>query len=86
MDLDVLVITENWLTGEASDQKIIDAVTPAGYSFHLAALRVSIPFHDSLNYETYLRFQDKSFETYQLIFVSGGILVHIAIINRLHPI
>ena len=30
MDLDALVITENWLTGNVSDQKIVDEVTPAG--------------------------------------------------------
>ena len=34
MDLDVLVITETWLTGNVSDQKIVGDVTPTGYSFH----------------------------------------------------
>ena len=33
MDLDVLLITETWWTGNVSDQKIVDGVTPAGYSF-----------------------------------------------------
>ena len=37
MDLDALVITETWLTGNVSDQKIVGDVTPAGYSFHYAA-------------------------------------------------
>ena len=37
MDLDVLVITETWMTGNVSDQKIVGDVTPAGYSFHHAA-------------------------------------------------
>ena len=37
MDVDALVITETWLTGNVSDQNIIDEVTPAGYSFHPAA-------------------------------------------------
>ena len=36
-DLDALVITETWLTGNVSDQKIVGDVTPAGYSFHHAA-------------------------------------------------
>ena len=31
MDLDALVITETWLTGNVSDQKIVGDVTPAGY-------------------------------------------------------
>ena len=37
MDLDALVITETWLTGNVSDQNIVGDVTPAGYSFHHAA-------------------------------------------------
>jgi len=32
MDLDALVITETWLTGNGSDQKRISDVTPAGYA------------------------------------------------------
>jgi len=38
MDFDALVITETWLTGNVSNQKIVGDVTPAGYSFHHAAL------------------------------------------------
>jgi len=38
MDLDVLVITETWLIGNVSGQKIVSDVTPAGYSFRHAAL------------------------------------------------
>ena len=34
MDLDALVLTETWLTGNVSDQKIVGDVTPAGYSFY----------------------------------------------------
>ena len=37
MDFDVFFITETWLTGNASNQKIVGDVTPAGYSFHHAA-------------------------------------------------
>ena len=37
MDLDALVITETWLTGNVSDQKSVGDVTPAGYSFYHAA-------------------------------------------------
>ena len=37
MDLDALVITETWLTGNVSDQKIAVDVTKTGYSFHHAA-------------------------------------------------
>ena len=37
MDFDVFFITYTWLTGNASDQKIVGDVTPAGYSFHHAA-------------------------------------------------
>jgi len=36
MDLDVLVITGTWLTGNVSDQKTVGDVTPAGYPFHHA--------------------------------------------------
>ncbi|KAK2151927.1 hypothetical protein LSH36_345g00012 [Paralvinella palmiformis] len=78
---DALVITETWLTGNVSDQKIVGDVTPAGYSFHHAARihkkggGVGILLRDSL----------KSFENYQLTFISGGISVRVAIIYRLHP-
>jgi len=37
MHLDAVVITETWLTGNVSDQKIVGDVTPAGYSFHHVA-------------------------------------------------
>jgi len=37
MDLGALVITETRLTGNVSIQKIVDDVTPAGYSFHHTA-------------------------------------------------
>ena len=37
MDLDVIVITATWLTGNVSDQKFAGDVTPAGYSIHHAA-------------------------------------------------
>jgi len=37
MDLDALVITETWLTGNVSDQEIIGDLTPAGFLFHRAA-------------------------------------------------
>jgi len=37
MDLDALVITETWQTGNVSDKKIVGDVTPVGYSFHPAA-------------------------------------------------
>ena len=78
MDLDTLVITETWLTGNVSDQTIVGDVTPAGYSFHHAARihktgdRVGILLRDSLKCETHLRFQAKSFENYQLTFISWG--------------
>jgi hypothetical protein len=38
-----------------------------------------------LKYETHLRFQTKSFESYQLTFVYGGIRIGVDIIYRLHP-
>ena len=85
MDLDALVITEAWLTGIVTDQKIGD-VTPAGYSFHHAAWihkkgeGVGFLLRDSLKRETHLRFQTKSLENYQLTFVSVGISVRVAII------
>ena len=46
---------------------------------------VAILLCDSLKCETHLRFQAKSFENNQLTFVSGGINVRVAIIDRLHP-
>ena len=36
MDLDAIVNTETWLTGNVSDQNIVGDATPAGYSFHRA--------------------------------------------------
>jgi len=66
-------------------------VTKAGYSFHNAARihkkggGVGIALHDFLKCETHLRFQAKSFEKFQLTFVSGRMSVRVAIIYRLHP-
>jgi len=37
MDLDALVITETWLTGNVLGQKLVGDVTPAGYLFHHSA-------------------------------------------------
>ena len=37
IDLNTLVITETWLTGNISDQKSVGGLTPSGYSFHHAA-------------------------------------------------
>ena len=37
MDIDALIITDNWLDGNVSDQIIVGDVTPTGYSFHHAA-------------------------------------------------
>ena len=87
MDLDALVITETWLTGNVSDQNIVGDVTPAGYAFHHAARihkkddGVGIIFCDYLKCETHLHFQ----ANYQLTFVSRRFSVHVAIIYRLHP-
>ncbi|KAK2142003.1 hypothetical protein LSH36_1007g01009 [Paralvinella palmiformis] len=67
MDLDSLVITQTWLTGNVLDQKFVGDVTPAGYSFHHAARihkkggGVGILLRDSLKCETHLRFQAKLF-------------------------
>ena len=92
MDLVAFVITGTWLTGNVSHQKIVGDVIPDGYSFHHAA-RIhkkggvvdDILLRDSLKCETHLRFQAKSFENYQLTFISGGISVRVAIIYRLRP-
>ena len=62
MDLDAIVITETWLTGNVSEQKIVGDVTPAGYSFnHAAGIHKK---GDSLKCETHLRFQAKCFKNY----------------------
>ena len=91
MDLDALFITATWLTGNGSDKKSVGEVTQTGYAFHHAAGihkevgRVLILISDSLKSETHLFWQAKSFDDYQLTFVSGEISVHLAIIYRLHP-
>jgi len=77
MDIDTLVITETWLTGNVSDLKIVGDVTPFRYSIHHAVRihkkggSVRILLHDTLKYETHLRFHTKLFPNYQLTFVSG---------------
>ena len=73
------------MTGNVSDQNIVGDVTPAEYSFHHAARihkkggGVGILLRDSLKCESHLQFHAKSFENYQLTFVSGGIRVRVAI-------
>ena len=79
MDLDALVITETWLTGNVSGQKDVSDVAPADYVFHHPARiykkgrGVGILLRDSLKCETHL------------CFFTEGIGVRIAIIYRLHP-
>jgi hypothetical protein len=79
------------VTGNVSDQKMVGEVAPSGYSFHHAARiqkkggGICIHLLDSLKYKIHLRFQAKSFENYQLTFVSGGISVRVAIIYLLYP-
>ena len=71
-DFDILAVTETWLTGGASDQKIVGDVTPAGYGFHHTARThikgggVGILIRDSLKLQNHFRFQARSFENYQL--------------------
>ena len=62
-----------------SDQNIDGVRTPAGHPFHYVARihqkgsgGIGIFLHDYVTFETYLRFQAKSSENYQLIFISGG--------------
>jgi len=89
MDLDAFVITETWLTGNVSDQKIVGDVTPAGYSFYHPALihkkgwGVGILLRDSLKRETHLRFE--VFRKLPTDFCIWGIGIRVAIIYRLHP-
>ena len=91
MDLDVVFITDTWLTGNVSDQRIVGDVNPARYPFdHVARIHkksggVGILLRDSLKCETHLRFQAKSFLNYQLTFESRGVSVSVAIIYWLQP-
>jgi hypothetical protein len=77
-DMDIDIVTETWLTGNVSDLNIVGDVTPARYSFHHAVRihkkggSVRILLHDTLKYETHLRFHTKPFQNYQLTFISGG--------------
>ena len=90
-DFDILVMRETWLTGGASDQKIVGDVTPAGYGFHRTARThrkgqgVGILIRDYLKLQNHFRFEARSFENYQLTFTSGGVSVHVAIVYRLYP-
>ena len=87
---DMNLDAETSLTGNDSDQKHFAEVTTAGYSFHHAAQihkkagGISILLRDFLKCETHLCFQAKSFEIYQLTFISEGISVRLAIIYRLY--
>ena len=62
MDLDALIITENWLTCNVLDQNSVVEVTPAGYSFdHTARIHkkgggVGILLRNSLKCGTHLCF------------------------------
>ena len=69
-------------SSSSSDEKIVGDETPPGYSFHHAARihkkggEVGILLRDSLKCETHLRFQAKSFENYQLTFISYTFTPH----------
>ena len=91
MDFDVLVLTETWLTGTESDQRISGDLTPEGYVFRHSPRTnrkgggVGIIFRNYLKFKQLPRFKSRSFENYQLTLTSGGTDVRIAIVYRLHP-
>ena len=90
-DFDIPVMTETWLTGGASDQKIVGDVTPAVSGFHHTARThrkgrgVGILICDSLKLQNHFPFHARSFENYQLTFTSGGESVRVAVVYHLHP-
>ena len=88
LDFDAFVITETWLTGKDSDQKIVGDMTTEGYTFHRAPRThrkggaVSILLRDSLKFQQHPCFQSSSFENYQLTFTSVGVTVRVAVVYR----
>ena len=89
--MDAVVLTETWLKGDDSDQKIIGDLTPSGYTFrHIPRIiktggAVGMLLRDTLTIEHQATFKARSFENLQLTITSGGTNVRVAVIYRLHP-
>jgi len=72
------LITESWLTGNVSEQKIVGDMTPAGYAFpHAARFHkkgggVGILLCYSLKYETHLHFHAKFLKITNRVLYLGG--------------
>ena len=86
LDLDVLVITEPWLTGKDSDHRINGDLTTDGYTVrhapptHRKGGGVGILYRDSFKTQHHPKYQARSFENYQLTLASGGKRVRVAVI------
>ena len=84
VDFDAFVITETWLPGKDSDQKVISDMTHDGCSFHNAPRTHRKGLRDSINFKQHPCFQSSSFENYYLILTSGGVAVRVTVVYRLH--
>ena len=90
-NMDIVALTETWLTGTETDQVVIGDVTPPGYVFnHIPRTNrkgggVAILSKTCLKIKTHVPYKAKSFENFQATITCSGTTIRLAVIYRLHP-
>ena len=91
MNIDIVALTETWLTGTETDQVVISDVIPPGYGFnHIPRTNrkgggVTISSKKCLKIKTHVPYKAKSIENFQATVTCSGTTILLAVIYRLHP-
>jgi len=89
--MDIVALTESWLTDTESDQVTIRDITPAGYVFdytsrtHSKGRGVARITRKSRKIKIYTPFKVKSFENVKAAITRSGFSIRPPVIYRFHP-
>jgi exonuclease III len=89
--LDIVALTETWLSGNESDQRIIGQITPSGYIFHQIPRYgrkgggVAIMCRDSFKVHVKPAFSASSFETMEVSITLQSATIRLIVVYRIPP-
>ena len=90
-DIDIIALTETWLTGTESDQRIIGKLTPPGYSFHQVPRYgrtgggVAVLCRDSFKIRVLPTYKASSFETMEIAITAVSVTIKLIVVYRIPP-
>ena len=90
-DLDLIALTETWLSSSDRDQRVIGEITPPGYVFHQVPRLgkkgggVAVLIRDSFKVEMKPTFDAKSFECMELAITAASVSVKLIVVYRIPP-